>query len=353
MKKKVLLIEDDKIIRETTFRILELANYRVKTAENGFLGVQLAKSFLPDILICDMLMPELDGFGVLQIVSKIPHLTCIPFVFLTEKKTTYTDLRKGMELGADDFLSKPFEESELLRVIESRLKRVAAFKKNQESRFDTENYELHEKNAQNIKNINPFLEKKRIYNYKKGETIYCKGNLSNHVFLIKKGEVKTYKINNQGKEFITGFFTENQYFGYSSFIKGLAHFENSKAITTTELYKITKNEFFKITNDNPSIMFEYLDLIVSDLIDVKEQLILLAYGSVRKKTAITLLKLVKTNFVNSKDKITISRSNLAKLIGIAKETLTRTLHDFKVEKLIETYPKSIKLINKKKLLKIQ
>ncbi|VAW27123.1 hypothetical protein MNBD_BACTEROID04-1054, partial [hydrothermal vent metagenome] len=109
----------------------------------------------------------------------------------------------------------------------------------------------------------------------------------------------------------------------------------------------------KITSDNPSIIYEYLDLIVSNLIDVKEQLMLLAYGNVRKKTAVTLLKLVKTNFVNSKDKITISRSNLAKLIGIAKETLTRTLHDFKEEKLIEVYPKSIQLINKKKLLKIQ
>lgn len=353
MKKKVLLIEDDKIIRETTSRILELANYRVKTAKNGFVGVQLAKSFLPDMLICDMLMPELDGFGVLQIVSKIPHLTCIPFVFLIEEKTTYADLRKGMELGADDFLSKPFEESELLRVIESRLKRVAAFKKNQESIFDPENPELHEKKSQNIKNITQFLQQKKVYSYKKGETIYCKGNLSNHVFLIKKGEVKTYKINSQGKEFITGFFTKNQYFGYSSFIKGLAHFENSKAVTTTHLYKITKNEILKITSDNPSIIYEYLDLIVSNLIDVKEQLMLLAYGNVRKKTAVTLLKLVKTNFVNSKDKITISRSNLAKLIGIAKETLTRTLHDFKEEKLIEVYPKSIQLINKKKLLKIQ
>ncbi|WP_456420693.1 response regulator [Lutibacter sp.] len=353
MKKKVLLIEDDKIIRKTTFRILELANYRVKTAENGFLGIQLAKSFLPDILICDMSMPELDGFGVLQIVSKIPYLTRIPFVFLTEKNTTYTYLRKGMELGADDFLSKPFEESELLRVIESRLKRVAVFKKSQESSFNTNNTELHEKRVENIKNLHHFLAQKRIYNYKKEETIYCKGNLSNHVFLIKKGEVKTYKINNQGKEFITGFFTENQYFGYSSFIKGLAHFENSKAITATKLYKITKNEILEITKDNPSIVYEFIDLIASNLIDIKEQLMLLAYGSVRKKTAITLLKLATANFLNSEGKITISRSNLAKSIGIAKETLTRTLHDFKTEKLIEIYPKSIQLINKKKLLKIQ
>ncbi|AMC10089.1 hypothetical protein Lupro_01970 [Lutibacter profundi] len=175
MKKKALLIEDDKNIRETTSKILELANYRVKTAENGFLGVQLAKSFLPDILICDISMPELDGFGVLQIISKIPHLISIPFVFLTTKKTTYTDLRKGMELGADDFLRKPFEESELLRVIESRLKRAEAFKnKNEGLITEIEHVEPHEKHEQHIQNMIQFLEQKKYIIMKKERQFIAK-----------------------------------------------------------------------------------------------------------------------------------------------------------------------------------
>jgi len=91
MKKKVLLIEDDKIVRENTSEILELANYNVVTAENGKTGIDLAKTFLPDIIVCDILMPVLDGYGVLQIVSKTPELEQIPFIFLSSK-THHEDL---------------------------------------------------------------------------------------------------------------------------------------------------------------------------------------------------------------------------------------------------------------------
>ena len=123
MNRKVLLIEDDKIVRENTSEILELANYDVKTADNGKNGISMANSFLPDIIVCDIKMPVLDGYGVLQILSRSNKLKHIPFIFLTAK-THHNDLRKGMEFGADDYICKPFEESELLRALESRLKRV-------------------------------------------------------------------------------------------------------------------------------------------------------------------------------------------------------------------------------------
>ncbi len=207
-------------------------------------------------------------------------------------------------------------------------------------------------NSQNLK-IDEILLKKTIYNYKKGETIYCKGNLSNHIFLIKKGDVKTYKINDQGKEFITGFYTNHQYFGYSSFVKHKSHFENSKAINNVKLYKINKNEISTIINNNSKILYEFINLLASDLIQVKEQLLLLAYASVRKKTARTLLKMVKNKPLNFSDEIEISRSNLANTIGVANETLIRTLQDFKKEKLISDTKKKIKIIDKDKLLKIQ
>lgn len=127
MKKKVLLIEDDEILRENTCEILSLANYNVKTAENGKIGVRLAKSFLPDIIICDILMPELDGYGVYEIISKSSNLKHVPFVFLTAK-SCFDKAPMGMDLGADDYLRKPFEESELLKAVESRLKRAVIFK---------------------------------------------------------------------------------------------------------------------------------------------------------------------------------------------------------------------------------
>ncbi|MBI9042320.1 response regulator [Lutibacter sp.] len=351
--KKVLLIEDDKIVRENTSEILELANYKVKTAENGKVGVLLAKTFLPDIIICDILMPELDGYGVLQIVSKMPELDQIPFIFLTAK-THHQDLRKGMELGADDYINKPFEESELLRAVETRLKRVEAFESkvkgnNNISLLNTTKFQ----SSINIKDFDQFLNQKPIFKYKTGETIYCQGNQSNHIFFIKKGYVKTFKINELGKEFITGIYSDNEYFGYASFVKHQPHAEYSEAISNTQLYKINKDEVAAIINNNHHVLHQFIEFLIDKTVSYKDKMILLAYGSVRKKTAEVLLILHKEFPVNSKNEIAISRSNLADLIGIAKETLARTLHDFKAEKLINFTSKTIVILDKKSLQKVQ
>lgn len=350
MKKKVLLIEDDTIVRENTSEILTLANYHVETAENGKIGVELAYKFLPDIIICDILMPVLDGYGVLQILSQNSKLKLIPFIFLTAK-THQADIRKGMELGADDYINKPFEESELLRAMAIRLKRVATFK-NESSKTKSFDIQIKQDDLKSIKNIEQFLSKKRVYTYQKNETIYCNGNQSNHLFLIKSGLVKTYKINEFGKELNIGYYSNEQYFGFTSFSKAIPHSVNSKAINETKLYKISREEIAAIINNNHHIIYSYIDLLANSLIESNEKLLLLAYGSVRKKTAITLLNLLEKYPTKTTNEISISRIDLANSIGIAKETLTRTLHDFKDEKLIEIYSKGIKILNKQKLLKI-
>lgn len=350
MKKTILLIEDDKIVRENTAEILELANFNVLTATNGKTGVSIANSTIPDIIICDILMPKLDGYGVLQIISKSPKLEHIPFIFLTAK-THYEDQRKGMELGADDYISKPFEESELLRAIESRLKRIEAFE-NKISLKQSNIISKHQ-NINNVKKIDTLLTTKTVYNYKKDETIYCKGNQSNHIFLIKKGEVKTYKINEQGKEYNTGYYKSNQYFGYSSFVKNIPHFENSKTITEVQLYKINRDEISEILNNNPKMLYGFIDMLATTIIDNNEQLLLLAYASVRKKTARTLLNLSKNNSKESNGVVKISRSDLANSVGVAKETLIRTLHDLKEENIIKENSKGITIIDKNQLVKIQ
>src|SRR4051812_9742351 len=120
--KTILIIEDNPEIRENTSEILGLAGYEVQTAENGRKGVDLALSKRFDLVICDIMMPELDGYGVLHILSKKPDRADVPFIFLTAK-TEKADVRKGMELGADDYLTKPFDDSELLNAVETRLKK--------------------------------------------------------------------------------------------------------------------------------------------------------------------------------------------------------------------------------------
>jgi CRP/FNR family transcriptional regulator, cyclic AMP receptor protein len=118
----ILLIEDNLEVRENTAEILELANYRVITAENGKIGVEKALQEVPDLIICDIMMPVLDGYGVLHLLNKNTLLRNIPFIFLTAKAERL-DFRKGMEMGADDYITKPFTDIELLNSIERRLRR--------------------------------------------------------------------------------------------------------------------------------------------------------------------------------------------------------------------------------------
>ena len=122
MEKTILVIDDNKDIRENTAEILELAGYKTSTAENGKKGVEAAIKEKPDLIVCDIMMPELDGYGVLHLLRKNADTQNIPFIFLTAK-TERSDFRKGMEMGADDYVTKPFDDIELLNAIEVRLKK--------------------------------------------------------------------------------------------------------------------------------------------------------------------------------------------------------------------------------------
>src|SRR6187399_2727653 len=126
--KKILLIEDNLEVRENTAEILSLANYNVVVAENGKVGVEIAQREKPDLIICDIMMPELDGYGVLHILNKKSETAGIPFIFLTAK-TEKADIRKGMNLGADDYLTKPFDDTDLLNAIEARLQKSSMQRK--------------------------------------------------------------------------------------------------------------------------------------------------------------------------------------------------------------------------------
>src|SRR5579875_1176862 len=124
---KILVIEDNDEVRENTAEILMLSDYEVITAANGKEGVEVALAQLPDLIVCDIMMPVLDGYGVLHLLSKHKETATIPFIFLTAKAEK-VDLRKGMEMGADDYLTKPFDGIELLNAVEVRLKKAAAAK---------------------------------------------------------------------------------------------------------------------------------------------------------------------------------------------------------------------------------
>lgn len=120
--KTILVIEDSEDLRKDVLEMLRLEGYTMSGAENGKVGVQVARKLMPDLIICDIMMPELDGYGVLETLRKDAGTSAIPFIFLTAK-TEHLDQRQGMVLGADDFLTKPFLADELLESISAQLKK--------------------------------------------------------------------------------------------------------------------------------------------------------------------------------------------------------------------------------------
>jgi DNA-binding NarL/FixJ family response regulator len=120
--KKILIIEDEPEMRRNISALLRYHDYKPIEAENGLKGIEAARRDKPDLVLCDVMMPELDGHGVLQALQQEADLALIPFIFLTAKGEK-DDLRSGMNLGADDYLTKPVANAELVRAIEARLRR--------------------------------------------------------------------------------------------------------------------------------------------------------------------------------------------------------------------------------------
>ena len=212
MEAKILLIEEDAILRKNTAEILGLANYQVITAENGKLGIEKAIKSKPDLVLSDIPMSDLDGYGVLQIIRKNKELKNTPFIFMSAK-TKHSEVRKGMDLGASDYITIPIDKSELLSAIEARLKIVEI--------SNTSNNEdsIQKSDEVEIESLDKLFAQKEKYNYNKGSTIYCQGNSSNHIFYLIKGEIKTFKNNEYGKELITRIYKGKSLFGITSLIK--------------------------------------------------------------------------------------------------------------------------------------
>jgi CheY-like chemotaxis protein len=182
--KRILLIEDDKALRENTEELLELCGYNVTTASNGRIGIEAAIENLPDIIICDIMMPEVDGYGVLENLSNNEKTKQIPFIFLSAK-TEHKEIRKGMDLGADDYLTKPFEEEDLTSAIESRLAKAELIKRMQDD--TSKEHGVTENEIQSIHELKNFFDDNgELASFEQGEIIYQEGVRSNKIYLILK-----------------------------------------------------------------------------------------------------------------------------------------------------------------------
>lgn len=347
--KTILLIEDNVDIRENTAEILELSSYKVFTAEDGKRGVALALEQKPDLIICDIMMPILDGYGVIHMLQKNPETKNIPFIFLSAKAER-AEIRRGMELGADDYITKPFDGTELLSAVESRLRKAEIVKENLPSNLEGLNTLIRTVSGEEL--LEKIKEDRSVNKYKKKQIVYNEGNHPLRLYYVMKGKVKTYKTNDDGKELVIGLYNEGDFLGYVSLLEGGNYKETAEALEESEIAIIPKDEFENLLHNNREVMQKFIQMLAKNVTIREEQLIGLAYNSLRKKVAEALVTLYKK--FNPEESqtfmIDLSRENLATIAGTAKESLIRTLSDFKEEGLIDIKSGDIQILQLKKLL---
>jgi len=346
--KKVLLIEDNNEIRENTAEILELAGYKVFTARNGKEGVALAQKEKPDVIVCDIMMPVLDGYGVLHMLSKDSGTAAIPFIFLTAK-TERSDMRKGMEMGADDYLTKPFSDVELLNAIESRFKKAEAL--NKEYQKSIAGFNEFVSCVDGMQQLKKLSEERDVSSYKKKEFVYRESQYPKGLYLLLKGKLKTFRANDDGKEFITGLYKDGDFFGYLALLEESRYTDSAVAMEDAEVCLIPKEDFEALVYKNADVSRKFIRMLSDNLHEKETQLLKLAYNSVRKRIAESLVTL-HDRYKKDDDKqvnISITREDLANMVGTASETIIRTLSDFKEEKLIEVKGRDITVTNYAKL----
>lgn len=345
--KKILLVEDNPEVRENIHEILELAGYNVITAANGKIGVEMAQKENPDLIICDIMMPELDGYGVLHILNKKPETAGIPFIFLTAK-TEKTDIRKGMNLGADDYLTKPFDDTDLLNAVEARLRKAAM----QQQLYDVtpEGLDTFINDAKKVLNFKDLCKDKRVKAIKKKSELFSEGDMPLNIYFLKSGSIKVFQSHPDGKELITSIYNANDFFGFEPILEGNNYHESAVAMQDSEVITIPKYDFLMLLQTNPDVSKGFISLLSKKVAEKEKQLLNLAYNSVRQRTAEALLKV--QDLKDSKDNIQISREDLAKMVGTASESVIRVLSDFKDEGLIEIEGGKIKITQPAKLEKV-
>jgi len=345
--RRLLVIDDHHDIRENTAEILSLAGYEVLTAENGKRGVEMALKEKPELIICDIMMPELDGYGVLHLLRKNETTLETPFIFLTAK-TERVDFRKGMEMGADDYITKPFDEIELLNAIEIRLKKNDIIQSKYSVNERGASEFIADLSASGILRLNADTAETR--ELPKKMLLYQEGKRSKSLFLLKIGKIKAFRINEDGKEYITNLYVPGDYIGYLPLLENRSYEDTAEILEDAEVAVFPKEEFLDALYQDLQVAGKFIRLIALNVKEKEERLLSLAYDSLRKRVAKGLID-IHGKFAGSVSSmaISISREDIAQYIGTATESLIRTLSDFKAEKLIDIQEGKIRITDMQKL----
>lgn len=340
---KLLIVEDNTEVRENLAEILELYGYEVTEAADGLAGVKAALEAPPDMILCDVMMPELDGYGVLNLLSENERTAGIPFVFITAR-TEVEDVRRGMNLGADDYITKPFYKDELLTVIRTRLKK-SRLRQQPEPAPARARLSDPEGGLNRLKQA--FTEQGRQQTFDQGSYVLREDDYPHFVYRVVNGRVHLRRSHEYGRDYIVAELGASELFGLPAALERTpSPYAVKVAEQSTILQLLPVSVLFELINTDPRVTDALMRLMAGRVASYGDRLAHQAYDSVRRRTALILCDLHEKY---DGAPIELSREELAQMVGTTKESATRALSDFRKDGLLTVKGKSVGIVDVKRL----
>lgn len=342
---KILLIEDNPEIRESMAEILELSGYEIFKAHNGKIGVTKARETKPDLIICDVMMPELDGFGVISLLSKDPETQQIPFIFLTSKMDP-KDIRKGMNLGADDYLTKPFELSELLNAIDLRLEKAHK----RAPQIVEPNINLSIGSSQKGKyQFEEWVKSYDELHFASKQVFFEAGSSPSSFYWLTEGIVQLQSEPSPGRVFMRDLQQSPIFLGLSALLAAKPQTESAISMTKGKMRLIPIADFESFLQTKPLVMQYIIHYIASETLAQQALQAEYSFASVRKRVALSLCRI---HDIFGDQEVDFPREVLASFSAVSRGGLMRVLAQFREDDLLETENTKLKVTNYQALSQI-
>ncbi len=340
----ILLIEHDAALRHMLNEILGLAGYHVHTAASGMEGVQMINDAMPDLIICELALPDLPGLQILDLLRKSRHIDHVPFIVLTANDSR-KEIRKVMGKGADDYLVKPFDHVDLLDTLATRLS-----KSTHHQTYQVANPTTLFDDATGRAVLKRLARNQELREFGSREMIFGKGEQARYMFLVRTGRVMAYRVNASGKHFVTDIYGPGDFFGVEALIFDWDSRESAMALEKSSLYLIPREPFLEVLQSDRHFSALILTQLASNIKSREENMLSIAYDSVRKRIAKALIKL--GDKAENGGSFRIFREDLSNMVGTAKESVSRTLTEFRKEHLIDIDRGRITILSRDKLAKL-
>lgn len=333
--KKILVIDTDVVLSNSLKTFLEANSYEVSVTPNLQAVDKLILQNEVDVMIYNKSNPKLNGSSSLLNLRSRQSTNNFPIILISD-----SGKEDGYEFKHFDHIETPLNYHRLLKTIERSLA-----KKNAEKSRDTKDITI--TSLSELK-AHIFKTEERCF-ISKGQTIYKQYKNATCVYLIEEGLIKTFRMDEYGKELITGLYKDEDLFGFYSFKNISMYPETAKALKNCTIYKFSIKSFQKILGRHNGIALEFAQILSDNVSSLKMHMLDLAYASVLKKTTNTLLHFAEHVLKSPTDSINLSRSDLASVAGISTESLIRSLTQLKQNNLIEVNGRNIKVLDLKKL----